>query len=39
MNLYGINPSALLLPPTQSIDITPALYGAPVDTSPTRVLR
>ncbi len=39
MNLYGINPSALLLPPTQSIDITPALYGASIDTSPTGTLR
>ncbi len=39
MNLYGINPSALLLPPTQSIDITPALYGVPIDVSPTGTLR
>lgn len=39
MTLYGIDPSALLLPPTQSIDITPALCGVPFDASPIRATR
>ena len=39
MILYGINPSALLLPLTQSIDITPALDGAFAETSPTGASR
>ena len=36
MNIYGIDPAALLLPPTQSIDITRQL-GELIETHPDSV--